>query len=160
MNDRTFVDSNILIYAHDADAKSKHEVAKRVLMELWEQGSGVLSMQVLQEFYVNVTRKIASPLSKKLARTVINSYAIWCVETTPARNFVSIANRGRIPDRILGCDDRRRGAKEWSRPNSVRGPQCWADVRWCSNRKSVYRVKGGGMKVEPILGPRSARSAN
>jgi predicted nucleic acid-binding protein len=83
MNDRTFVDSNILIYAHDADAKSKHEIAKRVLMELWEQGSGVLSTQVLQEFYVNVTRKIASPLPRKLARTVINSYAIWCVETSP-----------------------------------------------------------------------------
>ncbi len=98
MNDRTFVDSNILIYAHDADAKSKHEVAKRVLMELWEQGSGVLSMQVLQEFYVNVTRKIASPLSKKLARTVINSYAIWCVETTPAEisSALQIEDESRI----------------------------------------------------------------
>jgi predicted nucleic acid-binding protein len=83
MNDKVFIDSNILIYAHDADAKSKHEIAKRVLMELWEQGSGVLSMQVLQEFYVNVTRKIASPLPKKMARTVISNYAIWCVETTP-----------------------------------------------------------------------------
>jgi len=60
MNDRTFVDTNILIYAHDIDAKAKHNVAKNVLAELWSQRTGVLSLQVLQEFYVNVTRKIAS----------------------------------------------------------------------------------------------------
>jgi predicted nucleic acid-binding protein len=84
MNGKTFVDSNILIYAHDADARSKRELAKSILAELWDQRTGVLSMQVLQEFYVNVTRKIASPLPKNIARMVLNSYAIWCVETTPA----------------------------------------------------------------------------
>jgi len=41
-------------------------------------------MQVLQEFYVNVTRKIASPIPKDAARLVVNTYSIWCVETTPA----------------------------------------------------------------------------
>ena len=41
-------------------------------------------MQVLQEFYVNVTRKIASPIPKDAARLVGNTYSIWCVETTPA----------------------------------------------------------------------------
>ena len=84
MTDKTFVDTNILIYAHDVDAKTKHEAARRVLRQLWSQRSGVLSMQVLQEFYVNVTRKIASPLSKNVARLVVNSYSIWCMETTPA----------------------------------------------------------------------------
>jgi predicted nucleic acid-binding protein len=84
MNDKTFVNTNILIYAHDVDAKSKHIVAKDVLAELWSQRAGVLSLQVLQEFYVNVTRKIASPLSKEIARRVVNTYALWCVETTPA----------------------------------------------------------------------------
>jgi len=83
MSDKTFVDTNVLIYAHDVDAKAKHEVAKSVLRELWSQRSGVLSMQVLQEFYVNVTRKIASPLPKDVARLVVNSYSIWCTETTP-----------------------------------------------------------------------------
>ena len=94
MSDRTFVDTNILIYAHDADAKSKHEVAKSVLGELWSQRTGVLSMQVLQEFYVNVTRKIASPLPKDVAHMLVNSYAIWCVETTPAE----ISSAFRIED--------------------------------------------------------------
>ena len=84
MNARNFVDTNVLIYAHDVDAGAKHQVAKNVLRELWNQRSGVLSMQVLQEFYVNVTRKIASPLPKDVARLVVNSYSVWCIETTPA----------------------------------------------------------------------------
>jgi predicted nucleic acid-binding protein len=84
MSDRTFVDTNVLIYAHDIDAKAKHEIANGVLSELWSQRTGVLSLQVLQEFYVNVTRKIPSPLSKQAARPVVETYAAWCIETTPA----------------------------------------------------------------------------
>jgi predicted nucleic acid-binding protein len=94
MSDKTFVDTNVLIYAHDVDAKAKHETARTVLRDLWSQRTGVLSMQVLQEFYVNVTRKIATPLSKDAARLVVNSYAIWCTETTPAE----IATAFRIED--------------------------------------------------------------
>jgi len=84
MSGKTFVDTNVLIYAHDVDAKAKHEVAKAVLRRLWDERSGVLSPQVLQEFYVDVTRKISTPLPKDMARLVVNSYAIWCTETTPA----------------------------------------------------------------------------
>ena len=94
MNDKTFVDSNVLIYAHDVDATKKNAVARSVLRDLWSQRTGVLSMQVLQEFYVNVTRKIASPISKNSARLVVNSYATWCTETTPEE----IANAFRIED--------------------------------------------------------------
>ena len=81
---KTFVDTNVLIYAHDVDAGAKHEVAKGVLRDLWSERTGVLSLQVLQEFYVNVTRKISTPLSKQLARLVVSSYTAWCTETTPA----------------------------------------------------------------------------
>ena len=94
MSDKTFVDTNVLIYAHDVDAKGKHEIAKNVLRELWSQRTGVLSMQVLQEFYGNVTRKIATPLPKDAARLVVSSYSIWCTETTPAE----IASAFRIED--------------------------------------------------------------
>ena len=83
MSDKTFIDTNVLIHAHDIDANAKHKIAKEVLQELWSERTGVLSAQVLQEFYVNVTRKIPSPLSKDLARLVVSSYAIWCLETTP-----------------------------------------------------------------------------
>ena len=84
MNGKTFVDTNVLIYAHDVDAKEKHSIAKNVLYELWTNRTGFLSTQVLQEFYVNVTRKLSKPLPKKSARAVVDRYAIWCVDTTPA----------------------------------------------------------------------------
>src|SRR5256884_5390635 len=84
MSAKTFIDTNVLIYAHDKDAGAKHQIAKTVLRDLWSERTGLLSVQVLQEFYVNVTRKISSPLSKDLARLVVSSYAIWCTETTPA----------------------------------------------------------------------------
>jgi len=84
MNAKTFVDTNILIYAHDIDAETKHATAKTVLRDLWSQRSGALSTQVLQEFYVNVTRKIATPLSRSSARAVVESYTAWCIDTTAA----------------------------------------------------------------------------
>lgn len=84
MSDKTFVDTNVLLYAHDADAGKKHHVAKNVLAHLWESRTGVLSLQVLQEFYVNVTRKIPVPLPREIARDVVRSYSLWCTETTPA----------------------------------------------------------------------------
>jgi predicted nucleic acid-binding protein len=84
MSGKTFVDTNVLIYAHDVDATAKHQIAQAVLRDLWAERTGVLSVQVLQEFYVNVTRKISSPLPKDLARLVVTSYTTWCTETTPA----------------------------------------------------------------------------
>ena len=94
MSGRTFVDTNVLIYAHDSDAGRKHEIAKNVLRELWSEREGVLSMQVLQEFYVNVTRKIATPLPKAMARTIVDSYRSWCMQTTTEE----MANAFRIED--------------------------------------------------------------
>jgi predicted nucleic acid-binding protein len=94
MNGKTFVDTNVLIYAHDIDAGPKHDIAKTVIRDLWTERVGLLSTQVLQEFYVNVTRKIASPLPKVSARAVINSYTTWCVETT----LVDISTAFQIED--------------------------------------------------------------
>jgi predicted nucleic acid-binding protein len=102
MNDKVFVDTNILIYAHDVDAKLKHKVAKSVLAELWSHRTGVLSMQVLQEFYVNVTRKIPTPLSKSAAHNVVNTYAIWCTQTSPTE--ISAAFRIEEESRISFWD--------------------------------------------------------
>jgi predicted nucleic acid-binding protein len=84
MSDRSFVDSNVLIYAYDADAGVKRIAAAALLRNLWDQRSGVLSTQVLHEFYINVTRKIATPLAKSSARAVVDAYAPWCVNTTAA----------------------------------------------------------------------------
>ncbi len=84
MSDKAFVDTNVLIYAHDSDAGGKREAARDILRDLWAQRCGVLSIQVLQEFYGNVTRKIATPLSKPAARAIVDSYAVWCIDTSPA----------------------------------------------------------------------------
>ena len=72
-----FVDSNILIYAHDLDAGVKRERAATKLRELWDSGTGRLSAQVLQEFYVNVTQKLATPIARSTAREVIKTYGVW-----------------------------------------------------------------------------------
>ncbi len=94
MSGKTFIDTNVFIYAHDIDAIAKNEIAKAALRELWSERTGVRSMQVLQEFYFNVTRKITSPLSKDSARSVVSSYVPWCMETTPAE----ISSAFRIED--------------------------------------------------------------
>ena len=80
MSDRVFVDSNILIYAHDLDAGMKREVASSLLRDLWDQQTGVISTQVLQEFYVNVTRKIREPIAPSTARGILSAYSAWQVE--------------------------------------------------------------------------------
>ena len=73
MSDRTFVDTNVLIYAHDVDDRSKHDLARTALSELWNDGTGVVSPQVLQEFYVNLTRKIVKPLARDAARLIVST---------------------------------------------------------------------------------------
>src|SRR5580658_8608726 len=99
MSDVVFVDSNILIYAHDADAGPKRERAVEKLTQLWESGAGRLSVQVLQEFYMNVTRKLATPVARSTAREVIRSYGAWVREpTTPdtALRAIEIAELAQI----------------------------------------------------------------
>ena len=82
MSVRSFVDSNILIYAHDVDQGDKHRTARRLIVELMETRNGVLSPQVLQEFYVNVTRKTPTPLTKRVARAIVEDFSVWCTRTT------------------------------------------------------------------------------
>ena len=79
MNDRVFVDTNILVYAHDIDDGNKYEQAAALVSDLWESRNGVLSTQVLQEFYVTLTRKVSSPLSRLEARKLLQKYSNWHV---------------------------------------------------------------------------------
>ena len=75
--ERVFVDTNIIVYAYDRDAGRKHEIARDLMTGLWSAAGGVLSTQILQEFYVTVTRKIASPLTREAAREIIKDYLTW-----------------------------------------------------------------------------------
>lgn len=84
MSDVVFVDTNILVYAHDKDAGSKRTKAAQVLTQLWDERLGRLSVQVLQEFYVTVVKKQATGIARATAREVVNMYAPWVQHpTTP-----------------------------------------------------------------------------
>lgn len=74
---KTFVDTNILVYAYDRGAGPRHDRAQNLLQTLWEQGQGALSTQVLQEFYVNVRRKAVNPITAKQARSLVTDYLAW-----------------------------------------------------------------------------------
>ncbi len=76
---RTFVDTNILLYAHDASESARQPTARAVLEQLWADGTGTLSTQVLQEFYVVATGKLKVPLRPAEAREIIGLYSAWPV---------------------------------------------------------------------------------
>jgi predicted nucleic acid-binding protein len=61
VSERLFLDTNLLVYADDLDAGDKREVARRLLTEALAAANGVVSTQVLQEFFVITTRKLGVP---------------------------------------------------------------------------------------------------
>jgi len=75
--ERTFVDTNVLLYAHDASETEKQPIARALLEALWADRSGVLSTQVLQEFYVVATRKFKPAMRRSEARELVALYATW-----------------------------------------------------------------------------------
>lgn len=77
MSDKYFVDTNILMYAHDAAAGAKHDRAKTLVEDLWRTRSGVVSTQVLQELCVNLRRKAGRPLDLKNTREIVTDYLSW-----------------------------------------------------------------------------------
>jgi predicted nucleic acid-binding protein len=63
MTGSVFVDTNVLVYAYDRSEPEKQAQALQVLDRLALSGAGVLSTQVLSEFFVTVTRKLPAPLT-------------------------------------------------------------------------------------------------
>ena len=72
-----FVDTNVLVYAHDRAGGEKHRVALELLSQLWEDRTAAVSTQVLQELYVNLCKKAGHPLSPEEARSLIADYLRW-----------------------------------------------------------------------------------
>ena len=92
MNDETkfqFIDSNILVYAYDNTQGEKNQKAIRLLENLWITGAGCLSVQVLQEFYYNITRKSANPLSPPEAAQVIEDFSDWIIHRPGIRDVLA-----------------------------------------------------------------------
>lgn len=86
-----FVDTNVLLYAYDASAGARHDAARDLVSRLGRDRQGVLSVQVLQEFYVNVTREIARPLSPGLAAERIRVLGQWPIYAPTADDVVAAA---------------------------------------------------------------------
>jgi predicted nucleic acid-binding protein len=94
--DLQFVDTNILVYAHDLSAGEKHLRARDLICELWQSGDGCLSIQVLQEFYVTVTRKIALPLDRDTAARIVADLSVWqvhCPGTQDVLDAIQLQDR-------------------------------------------------------------------
>lgn len=74
---RLFVDTNVLVYARDSSEPAKHRTARAWMDWLWQHENGRLSTQVLNEYYVTVTRKLDPGLSRDEAREDVGLFAAW-----------------------------------------------------------------------------------
>ena len=88
------MDTNILVYAHDFSAGDRHDMASAIIISLWETETGVVSTQVLQEFYVTITRKIKKPLSPCEAREIIRNYLAWSVQVNDPESTILASEIG------------------------------------------------------------------
>jgi predicted nucleic acid-binding protein len=88
MSRKCFVDTNILVYAHDRSAGLKHERAAQVIERLWSTAEGVLSTQVLQEFCFNVRRRLARPMPVEEVRRILEDYMSWEIVVNDAASIV------------------------------------------------------------------------
>lgn len=92
IDSRSFIDTNVLLYAYDTSDEDRHPVAAALVGELGARRQAAVSVQVLQEFYVNVTRKIAVPLSPDVAIERLQTLSRWPVHA-PSAADVSAAAR-------------------------------------------------------------------
>lgn len=77
--DRVFVDTNVIVYAYDKDAGKKHRIAADIMKDLWRSGRGTISTQILQEFFVTLTKKISAPMDISVVRETIRRLSKWDV---------------------------------------------------------------------------------
>jgi predicted nucleic acid-binding protein len=86
--DDIFLDTNILVYAYDISAGVKNSKAKALVEQCWTNSNGCLSIQVLQELYVTVTRKITPTLDYPTARQIIADLAHWRLHCPEANDLL------------------------------------------------------------------------
>ena len=86
---REFVDASVLVYAFDSSAAGKQETAKQLLERLWDNGTGCVSVQVLQEFFVTITKKVPKPLPVDDAKARIREFVAWTVFAPKADDIVA-----------------------------------------------------------------------
>lgn len=87
----TFVDTTVLVHAHDSTQRERRPIAQQVLANLWQTGTGALSTQVLLDFYTVTTGTIGRPLQPAVARTTVARYSTWHIVDTNPELIVSAA---------------------------------------------------------------------
>jgi predicted nucleic acid-binding protein len=90
-----FFDTNVLVYLFDADSPDKRKTARALFQQHAEAGDILLSTQVLQEFYVAVTRKLARPLDTAAAAEAVSSFAELALVQIDSALIVSAIHRSR-----------------------------------------------------------------
>lgn len=84
-----FIDTNVLVYAYDNQDAQKQQQAKTLLRRLWQEQTGCISIQVLQEFYVTTTRKLAKPLTVSEASQIISDLGLWRIHQPQVEDILS-----------------------------------------------------------------------
>ena len=87
--ERRFVDTNLFVYAHDESAGHKRETARGLIEGLWESREGCASVQVLQELFVNLTRKVPKPLPARDVASLVEDLSVWMVHSPGPRDVLS-----------------------------------------------------------------------
>jgi predicted nucleic acid-binding protein len=90
---KSFVDSNVLVYLFDQDAPEKKTIAQQIFQTEGAAGNLLLSSQVLQEFYVTVTRKLAQPLKPDIALDAVQRFVVLPLVIVDAALIVSAIRR-------------------------------------------------------------------
>lgn len=83
-----FLDTNILVYANDRSSGDKCQVAQSLVTDLWDSGGGCVSVQVLQELFVTLTRKLPVPLGSGAASLLVSDLSRWQVHAPNARDVI------------------------------------------------------------------------
>jgi predicted nucleic acid-binding protein len=135
---RVFVDTNILVYAHDRQAGSKHAIARARIAELW--GGSVVpaaSVQVLQELFVNLLRK---GVPTAAAGATVSDYMEWDI----------VDNDRRVLRLGLALHERW-GLSLWDCLILAAAKRAAAEVIW-SEGFSPAQDYGGVVVVNPLAG--------
>jgi len=145
---RQFVDTNVLVYAHDATAGAKTGRAAKLLDDLWESGEGCLSLQVLQEFFVNITRKVSKPLPRSAAANIIEKLGAGrpFATTKDLLAAIEIHDRGGSPS---GRTRRPKRIPAGMQDPLDRGPEGRGDLR----RRRVRNPFADPLNGEPMDKP-------
>lgn len=137
---RDFVDANVIVYAFDSSAGRKQQAAQVLLERLWESNTGCVSVQVLQEFFVTVTKKVAKPLPLEDAKARVREFAAW-------RVFAP------TPDDVLAAIDLHAQAKIgfWDAMIVLAASESGCDVLWTEDLNDGQLLRGVRIR-NPFVG--------